>query len=81
MNDIGVKGYSAKEAAEKIGISVKELLRWQRFGIVRPKNVWRGKRKLRKYFECDIRNASVIRLFMDRGYSFEKAMIRLEELS
>ena len=80
-NDIRVKSYSVKKAAEKIGISIEKLLHWQGFGIVRPKDFRRGKRKFSEYFEEDIRKATVIRLFMDRGYSLERAMKRLEELS
>ena len=74
------KGYSAQEAAEKIGISTKVLLHWQSFGIVRPRDVRQGKQKINKYFEKDIRQATVIRLFMDRGYTFERAIKRLKEL-
>jgi len=81
LNDIRGQGYSAQEAAEMIGISVEKLLHWQSFGIVRPRHVRRGEQKIKEYFEEDIRNATVIRLFMDRGYSLERAVKRLKELS
>jgi len=71
----------AQEAARKIGISFVRLRYWRRLGIVKTHRVWRGRRKLYAYTEEDIKNATLVKLFMDTGrYTIKRAIQKLREL-
>jgi len=73
--------YRTQEAAEKIGISVSRLLYWKRLRIVRPQYAWHGRKKLCGYSEEDIKNATLVKLFMDTGrYTLKRAIHKLKEL-
>ena len=82
LNDF-LKGrrYRAEEAAEIIDITVEELKCWEDLGIVTSVPAEDKKQKGRGYYSTAIRNAKLIKMFIERGYSLEKADAKLKELS
>jgi len=83
--DIGsvgnVKEYDVKALAKEIGISVAQLLSWERAGVLKSRSFREDKTKTRFYSEKDVMRAVLVKLLMDTGlYTIEKAKLRVDQL-
>ncbi|MBU4304984.1 MAG: MerR family transcriptional regulator [Candidatus Omnitrophica bacterium] len=73
-------GFGAVEVVRQVGISPEKLRYWEKRGIVKPRHVQRGKRKIRRYSQEDVHRAVLVKVLLDtEKYSLEGAIIRLED--
>jgi len=67
------KSFGATEVAEIVGISLRQLYYWERFGVISPSFKKCGNREFRRYSENDIEILKKIKRFLKKGFMLEKA--------
>jgi len=69
---------SSSEVTRKLNISLRQLYYWELKGIIKPRMVTMGSREFKRYSNNDLAVLSLIKDFLDDGYTLNSAVQRAQ---
>jgi DNA-binding transcriptional MerR regulator len=73
------KSYGSTETAKRSGISLRQLYYWEALGLISPSQKRYGSRRFRQYREEDLRKLSLLKEFLEMGFTLQRAIEKVKE--
>ena len=72
-------GLSTSEMTKVAAISLRQLYYWEKKGLLSPKLERFGSREFRRYSKIDVDKLKKVSLFVNKGYTLDKAFEKTKD--